>query len=612
MFQTGPGTGGTPGADPKFAGGTGLTVKDIDFLESQKALAEYSNNVLGAFTQTRGRISEIQKTITDTVPGVRRLGGDIKDVASIISEVALESRRNVIANSDQVESLYAASQVLGLSAQVLSKSFLDVGMGIEKIPETLEESVNYVRSIGGNAKTVFTDVQKNMEQMNRYQFEGGVLGLTKMAAQASMLRFDIATTFKFAEDLLDPDKAIEVAAAFQRLGVTAGNLVDPFQLMNMSINDPSGLQDSLIEISKKYTEFDAKTKTFKINPQGVLTLREIGIQAGLDAKELSKMGLAAAELDNRLSQISPSLKITEEDKQYLANISSMNEGGDYEVKFRDDQGKEQIKKLSEISQTEFEKLIQQQKDGNKTVQQLQTSQLRLDEILGNNVAAIKAAVVGGILTAPTMQNLNESVRYLTQKYIDKVSKDAKFSTDGVREDAEKIFVNLGDDITKIISEGKFSPDEILTELMAGSGLKLGELAPELLNKVNSMSEEISAELKTVFSNFKNNTTTGIQSSSNNVGASVPSTSDTNSYGNISVLGQTGVNPNFSRGSVPGFSREPIKIDQNVKVDVDLLNVPPGITPAQINEIIEKAVRQFKMAVNEQAFKNYIADPSGVY
>jgi hypothetical protein len=55
--------------------------------------------------------------------------------------------------------LYAASQVLGLSAQALSKSFLDVGMSIESIPDTLKESVNYVRSIGGNAKTVFTDVQ---------------------------------------------------------------------------------------------------------------------------------------------------------------------------------------------------------------------------------------------------------------------------------------------------------------------------------------------------------------------------------------------------------------------------------------------------------------------
>jgi hypothetical protein len=607
MFQlTTPGAGTTPG-DDRFAGGTGLTLKDIDFVKSQEALAEYSNKVLGAFTQTRGRISEIQTTITNTVPGVRRLGGDLKDVSEIISEVALESRRNVIANSEQVESLYAASKVLGLSAQVLSKSFLDVGMTIESIPETLEESVSYVRSIGGNAKTVFTDVQKNMEQMNRYQFEGGVLGLTKMAAQASMLRFDIATTFKFADDLLDPDRAIEVAAAFQRLGVTAGNLVDPFQLMNMSINDPSGLQDSIIEISKKYTEFDAKTKTFKINPEGVLTLRELGKQAGLDAKELSKMGLAAAELDNRLSQISPSLKIKEEDKQYLANISSMNAGGQYEVKFRDDQGKEQIRKLSEISQTEFDKLIKQQKDGDKTVQELQTSQLRLDEILGNNVAAIKAVVVGGVLTSDPFLKMNEVLREVTTDALKVINKE--FKTEDVRNAATTLLggtTGLEASLSKIIADGDFDMNEIYTELVKDQAANFATLGAGALGKI----ENISSGIKDLLSKKLAEIKAGAESSTKTSVTSVPTTSDATSYGNISVLGQTGVNPNFSRGSVPVASREPIKIDQDVTVD--FINPPANLTPAQINEIIDQTIRKVKMTLNEQSFKNFMADPSKVY
>jgi hypothetical protein len=50
----------------------------------------------------------------------------------------------------------------------------------------------------------------------------------------------------------------------------------------------------------------------------------------------------------------------------------------------------------------------------------------------------------------------------------------------------------------------------------------------------------------------------------------------------------------------------------VKVDVDLLNVPPSITPAQIDKIIQEAIKNIKMVLNEQAFKNYMADPSKVY
>ena len=314
------------GSSFSFAGGDSLDPRNIDFVASQKALSDYSNIVLKAFTQTRERISEIQVAITDATPNVRRLGGDIKDVSEIITQVAIESRRNVIATAEEVEKLFAIEKALGLGADVLSKSFLDVGLSIESIPEALEDSMNYVQSIGGNARTVMKDVSDNMGQMNRYQFEGGVVGLTKMAAQASMLRVNMYTTFQLAEKVLDPAQAVEVASAFQRLGVAAGTLVDPFALMNASINDPSGLQDSLSEVAKQFTYFDEETKTFKINPQGVLTLKELESQTQVSASEMTKMGLAAAELDMRISKIGEAgLNIKEEDKMYLANIAKMGE-----------------------------------------------------------------------------------------------------------------------------------------------------------------------------------------------------------------------------------------------------------------------------------------------
>jgi len=119
-----------------------------------------------------------------------------------------------------------------------------------------------------------------------------------------MLRFDMNQTFQLAEKVLSPEGAIQVASAFQRLGVSVGNLVDPFQLMNQSINDPSGLQDSLAQMTKQFSYFDEETKTFKINPQGVLTINEIANQTQMSAKELREMSLAALELDRRLSAVS--------------------------------------------------------------------------------------------------------------------------------------------------------------------------------------------------------------------------------------------------------------------------------------------------------------------
>ena len=581
------------GSSFTFAGGDSLDPRNIDFVASQKALSDYSNIVLKAFTQTRERISEIQVAITDATPNVRRLGGDIKDVSEIITQVAIESRRNVIATAEEVEKLFAIEKTLGLGADVLSKNFLDVGLSIEKIPETLEESMNYVQSIGGNARTVMKDVSDNMGQMNRYQFEGGVQGLTKMAAKASMLRFDMKETFALAEKVLDPDGAIEVAAGFQRLGVAAGNLVDPFQLMNMSINDPSGLQDSLADVAKQFTEFDAETKTFKINPQGVLTLRAMEKEAGLSAGSLSKMGLAASELDQRLSAVDAAgLEIvTEEDKQYLANILKLKDGV-YTVTLDDGR----TEQLANLQQEEFNNLIQAQKDGPKTLEDTAKASLRLDEITTKNIEAIKAKIVGGILTAPTMQDMNETVRRLTEKTFNTINKD--FTTDTARKGAENIFSDLEDDIVNIIGRGNYTPDAILTELMAGSGESFATLGGDVMKKVTDISSQISQDLLTEFKNFKNNTSPSTTTAS----PTTTTTTTTSSYtGPITVDGQTGVNPNFNRGSVPTAPQKPVEVDGDIDINVKFQNLPTGLTPEQIAEVI----KTFNMAINEQAFKNYI-------
>jgi hypothetical protein len=367
-----------------------------EFTEAYKGISAGAIKINASFGQTKQRLVEIQTAIADTAPGVKRLGGGINEVTNTINEIAKASRRNVIANSEDVSNMFAAQKILGGSIKDISDSFLNVGVGISQIPKELEKSINYIQSIGGNTDAVMKDVQTNMEKMNRYQFEGGVQGLTKMAAQASMLRFDMKETFTLAEKVLDPEEAIKVASAFQRLGVSAGSLVDPFSLMNQSINDPSGLQDSLANVSKQFTYFDEKTKTFKINPQGVLILREMEKAAGITQGSLSKMGLAAAELDKRISEVNAAgLHFgSEEDKQYLQNIASMGKGGRYEVELKDGTKKE----LQQLNQEEFDELIDEQKNGPKTLEEIARGQMTYMEVMANDVTAIRMAVAAGIVT----------------------------------------------------------------------------------------------------------------------------------------------------------------------------------------------------------------------
>lgn len=590
MFQEVPSSSDTSGS--KFTGGKDAKITDpIDFLESYKSLSDESIKVLKAFTQTRERIYEIQTAVVDTLPGIRRLGGDIGDVSGIISKVAIESRRNVIATSEEVEKLFAIEKTLGLGADVLSKSFLDVGLSIESIPEALEDSMNYVRSIGGNARTVMKDVSDNMGQMNRYQFEGGVQGLTKMAAKASMLRFDMKETFALAEKVLDPEGAIEVAGAFQRLGVAAGNLVDPFQLMNMSINDPSGLQDSLADVAKQFTEFDAETKTFKINPQGVLTLREMEKAAGLSLGSLSKMGLAASELDQRLSAVDAAgLTIaSEEDKQYLANIAKMDSvSKTYKVTLEDGTKRE----LSQLNQDEFNKLIDEQKNAPKTLEDTAKAQLRLDQILSTNVSAIRATIAGGVLTAEPIQDIDAVLRESFETVVKEINKN--ITTPDVRDKVTEALGGLSgikNKLTDALAAGKTDPGEILQELTAGAQDKLLSMGMGATEEFKTLALTLKDKLSGIMDKFEGGSTTTTTAS--------PTTA---SYtGPITVDGPTGVNPNFSRGAVPTAPQKPIEVDGDIDVNVKFQNLPTGLTPEQIDEVI----KQFNKSINEGSFKDYI-------
>ena len=449
-----------------------------DLGSAVSSLTSYSTEINKTFGQTRQRITEIQTTLADTLPGITRLGGGMKDVQETLSSIAEESNRNVLATTTQTERLFAATKVTGESAKVLVKDFTDVGVGLTQMNSQIEKSVNYIQSIGGNTQQVFKIVTANMEQLNRYQFDGGVEGLTKMAAQASMLRFNMNETFRLADRVLSPEGAVETAAAFQRLGLAVGGLGDPFQLMNQSINDPSGLQDSLANVAKQFTYFDDKTKTFKINPQGVLTLKELEKQTGVSASEMSKLGLAAKEADQRISAINAAgLNVKEEDRTLLANIARMGDGGQYEVEVKDKDGKQYYEKLTNLTQDQLDATIKQQKDGPKTLEDIARAQMNYSEKLVFDVKAIKDKVVYGIASPRAgLEGLEGIGRLVTDAFSGELSKAGK------TDDYRKVTETAIEDIKGLVKDVQ-------------SGKGLGNSLANLFDKVNDQSKTMGADFK---------------------------------------------------------------------------------------------------------------------
>jgi hypothetical protein len=365
-----------------------LVGESADLLGNIGRIQDGISDINRSFGETRTRYLEFSTAVSDSVADFVRLGGEAKDVSATITGIAEASRRNVVASRETLTEIFATAKYLGSTAEAVTESFAIAGVEMSNIAEATEESVDYIQSIGLNARTIMGDVALRMEYMNRFNFEGGVLGLSKMAAQASMLRFDMTQTAEFADKVLNPEGAIQMASAFQRLGVASGDLVDPFILMDKSINDPEGLQDSIIELAKQFTIFDEKTGNFRINPGGVRLLKELQEQTGLSYENMTKTALAAADLDRRLSQISFDVQGSEEDKMLVANMAKMGDKGKFYVEFQDEQGQKQTKALEDLTDAQFQQIKQQAALRPETMEEIARAQLDTDLLIAADIGAL--------------------------------------------------------------------------------------------------------------------------------------------------------------------------------------------------------------------------------
>jgi hypothetical protein len=526
-------------------------------LETQYALdnmVDAATKLNTLFGQTRQRAVELMQTFADSVPGITRLGGGIEDVSRTLEDIAKATRKNVAAQSEDVKDLFAVYKLTGEDVKSVVDDFANVGVNFTKIGGEVQKSYEYLSNMGLNAQQVFGNVLDNMEQMNRFQFVGGVDGLTKMAAQASMLRFNMNETFKLADKVLTPEGAIQTAAAFQRLGVAAGDLVDPFQLMNQSINDPSGLQDSLVNVAKQFTYFDEKTQSFKINPQGVLTLKEMEKETGVSAAEMSKLGLAAAEMDKKLSQINPRLSFEDDDdRQLLANIATMDKKtGEFKVNYTDVEGKTQAIKLNELSEDQTKRIIEQQKNAPKDLESIARSQLNVGQLALADIGTIKNKIVYGIASTDQVRVGYETVRKFSDDLLGSLSKNFP----DVKE--------TRDSLTNVVNNTATLLKEAFTK---GDKKKEDEALENLRKQFSSFGPRMSEFIDNSIKDFKK-----LQANSN--------------Y----AMQEKTSKLFLSQDEINKYKKEREKVEVTGKVNVDFTsstNVFGGLTQNQIEELLKK-------------------------
>lgn len=455
---------------------------------------------------TRSRISEFKVTIADTLPLVAKLGGGVEETVKIIQDATDAMGRNVIFDPEVYEKLFAAQTLLGKDAGTLITNFGQAGIMASKIGENLEKSLDYIRTVGVNAKSVMGSVVENTDMLNRFSFKEGVLGFTKMAAQASILKVTMYEIENIADKVFEPEGAIDTAAAFQRLGVFVGDLADPFMLMNKSLNDPAGLIMSVAKAGEKFTQFNEEAGRFEINPSAMNQMKKMAEAIGMNEKEFKKMSLNLAEFNARAGEIDIKFNLTDEQKMFVANLAYLDSDNEYKIKVTDEKtGESIVTAVKDLTDKQIAKLNDLSKEEPKTLEELTRDSMDIVSSIANDVGAIKFKLLFGAVSEQSiMGRLQENIRTGVGDLGDIAYKGvpggntARETIRGVVNPAfdmykggdfavnmEKIFQSIGGyiaEIPKNISQG------IKDSKVLGSGYGTGYGFESLLEKLNGIGD----------------------------------------------------------------------------------------------------------------------------
>jgi len=305
--------------------------------------------------------------------------------------------------------------------------------------------------------------------MNLFNFENGVQGLAKMAAQSERLGVSMGDTFVLAEKLMSPEKAIEMSAGLQRLGVTSGALLDPLRAMDLAQNDPEQLQKEMVNLSKEFTTFNEKTGKMEILPGAKRRLREVANELGMMPDEFAKMSIQASDFDRKLKQIRmPSLAEGDEaTKELIASMAQLDERGVATIQVKDaETGIISEKKVEELTPDDIKQLQKANEESSKSIEEIAINQLDVTKQINSYLQSGKVATGMALATAPSVEKLGYTLAGTQQSIAQRYSKELG-SVKDIREKQQAVGGSIENYIVGFTRDDQEMMDQAKSEFFGG-------------------------------------------------------------------------------------------------------------------------------------------------
>ena len=457
--------------------------------------------------------------LTDAGMEASRFGITVNDLFETFKAMTQEISRNLFIPPEVTERAALLTKTLeGFDAGKFAEGFDTIGFSLDtamgKVDETdnaMSEILQTGRQFGVVMEKFLANISGELKLINTYGFERGVEGLARMVARGQSLGIEMSTVTGLADKFFDPEGAIDFAAQMQVIGGAVGDLQDPFKLMYMATNDLEGLQEAIADTAAQATYFDKEKNKFSISPESRRQLKAMAEQMGMSYQDLADTAVRSARRAEVFNQIGDFSDMSETDKELIASMAKIGEGGTAEVKIP---GIEEMVDVADVTESQMELL---RKEG-MTDSDVYKQQLTIAEKANQYLAAMDAGIrllvknemgFGGnkaIRTESLSQTIANEMPGLTQEQLDSLSRgeiedvsDAimKSGTDGAKKALEELQRMHANDAI-ITPEGitTFDKGDILVAAQAGN-VKLGEdLDSSIASRTDSLSKTITQSTNT--------------------------------------------------------------------------------------------------------------------
>ena len=594
-----------------------------NFKKMGKNIAEAFKNPLEILNDM-SKLQEISYKLTVKTMGQSKIMGDA--LMTTLSRASFEGADYGLTLDDNLQTLQAMNEVMGMNTTLTSDQVINMGllarnagvtaseiapivegfrsMGIDttRAIDHISEMQSQARTYGINVSQFMKNIGTNIKALSTYNFKDGVEGFSRMVAKAQALRIDVQKTFSLSQSLLEPEKAIEMAAGFQMLGGAVGDLGDPFKLLHMAQTDTEGLQDSILKAAESAVVFNNKTGKFDIPVTEMYRLKEMAEMTGISYEELSQTAIKAAERTQKLDMLGGAA-YDDETKELIANLGQIDEFGNLQISMPgQDEMDNKITKMvdaASLTMDDIATLQKMQEDANKSDRDIAAEQLSaVEEIKAAVTKSSYARIQMGTSTPiagdaldihkasaeAQIQLMNEAFGSDNMEQIGMTLSNAILS--GFKKNEMDAFSSTGGMVISQLTEGLSNMFESIGEHTDENNKIMNALknAPE---EVNTVLNGISIGISTFVDTLSTVLTDQILSQEQDFSQDLTPDNDTN---NVQVLNQpTPLNPRggdytpFSFHNAGGSIREEIEINHSITFGSDG-SIPPNMYDTILNAL----------------------------